>query len=305
MNNQLHQNIPRIIGKYSSGKSGPLLFVTGGIHGNEPSGVLALQEIFKQLEKTKPEIKGTLLGVAGNQEALNKNQRYIDEDLNRTWTKENLQKNKIESHEEKEMYETISLLKEYPAEDFTKRYFIDCHTTSSDSLPYMSVQEVNDNNGFAHNFPTYIVKGFSDIIAGDIDHYLSRTGMTGFVFEAGSHTSKASAENHEGIIWLALQEVCELDLSQIETYPDCVENFTQKNAPDQKTFEIEYRHGLEDKDTFKMEPGFQNFQEIKKDELLAVQNGKEIRSKWNARIFMPLYQAQGNDGFFVIKEVKH
>jgi succinylglutamate desuccinylase len=38
--------------------------------------------------------------------------------------------------------------------------------------------------------------------------------------------------------------------------------------------------------------------------LLAIQNGKEIKSQWNARIFMPLYQAQGNDGFFVIKEVK-
>lgn len=304
MNNQLHQDIPRIIGKYSSGKSGPLLFVTGGIHGNEPSGVLALQEVFKQLEKTKPEIKGTLLGVAGNQKALNRNQRYIDEDLNRTWTEENLQKNKIESHEEKEMYEIINLLEEYPAEDFTKRYFIDCHTTSSDSLPYMSVQEVNDNNDFAHNFPTYIVKGFSDIITGDIDHYLSRTGMTGFVFEAGSHTSKASVENHEGIIWLALKEVCDLDLTNIQTYPKCVEAFAQKNAPEQKTFEIEYRHGLADNDIFKMEPGFQNFQEIKKDELLAIQNGKELRSKWNARIFMPLYQDQGNDGFFVIKEVK-
>jgi succinylglutamate desuccinylase len=197
------------------------------------------------------------------------------------------------------------VLKNYPAANFTKRYFMDCHTTSSDSLPYLSVQEVNDNDSWSRNFPTYIVRGFSDIITGDFDHYLSRTGLTGFVFEAGQHESKTSVENQEGMIWLCLKEACSLDLTQISTYPDCVKNFTTKNAPDQKVFDIEYRHGLKDGDDFKMQPGFQNFQEIKKDELLAIQNGKEIRSRWNARIFMPLYQAQGNDGFFVIKEVKN
>lgn len=92
------------------------------------------------------------------------------------------------------------------------------------------------------------------------------------------------------------------DLTQLSGYPTCVEDFTQKNAPAQKVFDIEYRHGIKDKDDFKMEPGFENFQEIKKGDLLAIQNGNELRSEWNARIFMPLYQAQGNDGFFVIKE---
>ncbi len=106
------------------------------------------------------------------------------------------------------------------------------------------------------------------------------------------------------MIWLCLKEACNLDLSQLSCYPECVENFKDKNAPPQKVFDIAYRHGLENKDEFKMEPGFQNFQEIEKGQLLAVQNGEQIRSKWNARIFMPLYQAQGNDGFFVIKAVK-
>lgn len=303
MSNNPKEHIPRIIGKYTSGKKGPLLLITAGIHGNEPSGVKALQRVFKELKKTQPEIEGTLLGVSGNQEALNKNVRYIDEDLNRTWTEENIKNHKTDSHEKKEMWEIIDVLKQYPEEDFTKRYFIDCHTTSSDSLPYVSVQEVHDNDDWAHLFSTYIVRGFSDIITGDCDHYLSRTGLTGVVFEAGQHESERSVENHEGVIWLALEEACGLDLTQLTCFPQCVDRFVKTNAPDQKTFEILYRHGLKDDDDFKMEPGYQNFQEIKKGELLATQNGKEVRSKWNARIFMPLYQAQGNDGFFVINEV--
>jgi succinylglutamate desuccinylase len=297
------KEIPRILGKYTSGLEGPLLFVTGGVHGNEPSGVQALQRVFAELEKTKPKIKGTIVGVSGNKQALNQNKRYLDEDLNRTWTKENIESGKKETHEQKEMWEIIKVLEEYPEKDFTKRYFLDCHTTSSPSLPYISVQEVNDNDVWAHRFPTYIVRGFSDMVYGCIDHYLSRTGLTGFVLEAGQHTDEKSVENHEGVIWLALKEACDLDLEQISSYPECVDRFAKKNAPDQKTFELVHRHGLEDGDEFKMQPGYENFQKIKKGEVLAIQNGKEVKSQWDARIFMPLYQAQGNDGFFVVQEV--
>lgn len=293
----------RIIGNYTSNKKGPLLFVTGGVHGNEPSGVKALEKVFEELEKTRPEINGRIVGVRGNTSALKKDQRYIDEDLNRTWTEKNVQSGNPETTEQKEMHEIIKVLQDFPEKDYSKRYFLDCHTTSSDSLPYISVQEVNDNDPWAHKFPTYIVRGFSDIVYGAIDHYMSRTGLTGFVFEAGQHTSPASVENHEGIIWLALKEACGLDLSEISCYPQCVDKFAKENAPEQKTFEIIHRHEIKDGDTFKMEPGYKNFQKIEKDELLAISNGKEIRSTWDAYIFMPLYQSQGNDGFFVIQAV--
>ncbi|GAB2769421.1 succinylglutamate desuccinylase [Salinimicrobium soli] len=293
----------RIIGNYSSNNEGPLLFVTGGVHGNEPSGVKALEKVFQELEKTRPQINGRIVGVKGNIAALKKGQRFIDEDLNRTWTEENVKNSDPETQEQREMHEIIDVLHQFSEEDYTKRYFLDCHTTSSDSLPYISVQEVHDNDPWAHRFPTYIVRGFSDIVYGAIDHYMSRTGLTGFVFEAGQHTSKESVENHEGVIWLALKEACDLDLEKISCYPECVERFTDKNAPEQKTFEIIYRHEIGKNDVFKMEPGYKNFQKIEKGELLARSNGEEIKSEWDAYIFMPLYQSQGNDGFFIIKEV--
>ena len=303
MEKEKTKDIPRIIGKYTSNRKGPLLFVTGGVHGNEPSGVIALQKVFAELKKTKPEIEGTIIVVAGNKKALNLNKRFIDEDLNRTWTKKNVAKKSADTQEQKEMFEIIDVLEKFPEKDFTKRYFLDCHTTSAATVPFISVQEVNDNDSWAHKFPTYIIRGFSDIVYGCIDHYLSRIGITGFVFEAGQHEDPTSVENHEGVIWLALKEACNLDLNKISCYPECVDRFVKKNAPDQKTFEIIYRHGLEDSDEFKMEPGFENFQKIEKDQLLAIQNGKEVRSKWNAYIFMPLYQSQGNDGFFVVQDV--
>lgn len=297
------KDIPRIIGKYDSGIEGPLLFITAGVHGNEPSGVVALQQVFKILENETPDIKGKVIGVSGNKEALKKDVRYIDEDLNRTWTKENISTEKIDSHEKQEMFDIIAVLENYPEKDFSKRYFLDCHTTSAASEPYISVQDVNDNDSWAHKFPTYIIRGFSDIVLGCIDHYESRIGITGFTFEGGQHESKISEKNHEGMIWLALQNACELNLDLLKNYPEAAKMLENK-LKNRKTFEIKYRHGINDNDDFKMEPGFGNFQPIKKGELLAHQNGNPVYSDWDAYIFMPLYQSQGNDGFFVVEEAK-
>lgn len=297
------KNIPRIIGEYDTGNKGPLLFITAGVHGNEPSGIVALKKVFTILNDEKPNINGKVIGVSGNQEALRRGVRFIDEDLNRTWTKENIASRKKDSHEKKEMFEIIDVLKQYPTENFTKRYFLDCHTTSAASAPYISVQEVNDNDSWAHKFPTYIIRGFSDIVLGCIDHYESRIGITGFTFEGGQHDSDISEKNHEGMIWLALQNACGLDLDSLKSYPEAAKMLMEKRK-DRKTFEIKYRHGITDEDDFKMEPNFSNFQPIKKGELLAHQNGKPVISEWDAYIFMPLYQSQGNDGFFVVDTAK-
>ncbi|HZW78108.1 MAG TPA: succinylglutamate desuccinylase/aspartoacylase family protein [Flavobacteriaceae bacterium] len=296
------ETIKRIIGEYGTGKEGPLLFVTAGIHGNEPSGIYALRRVFEILEEEKPDIKGKIVGVSGNMEALKKGVRYIDEDLNRTWTEENVDSGKKDSHEKKEMFDIISVLENVSKESFSKRYFLDCHTTSAASEPYISVQEVNDNDEWAHHFPVYIIRGFSDIVKGCIDHYESRIGVTGFVFEGGHHESTEAIAHHEGMIWLALRNAGMLDLSSLNKYPEAAK-FLEEKRNHRKTFEIEYRHGLEEGDDFKMQEGFVNFQAVKKGEYLALHNGKKVHSEWDAFIFMPLYQKQGNDGFFIVKEV--
>jgi len=303
MKNQTVHTFPRILGTYSGSRKGPLLFVTAGIHGNEPSGVFALQKVFDELQLAKPDITGTVVGVTGNCKALEKGVRYIDEDLNRAWTKENIENNLKETHEQKEMHEIIEVLESFPETQYTRRYFLDCHTTSAPTLPFISVQDVGDNDTWAHYFPIPIVRGFSDLVKGCIDHYFSRIGMTGFVLEAGQHQSEAAVCNHEGMIWLAIQEACGLDLHHIISYPDCVQRLTKNLKPPRKTFEIAYRHELKKDDIFEMKPGFENFQKIENGQLLARHNGKDVHSLWDAYIYMPLYQPQGNDGFFVIDEL--
>ncbi|WP_044399443.1 succinylglutamate desuccinylase/aspartoacylase family protein [Lacinutrix sp. Hel_I_90] len=291
----------RIIGTYSSDKKGPLLFVTAAVHGNEPSGIKALEHIFKILKSEKPTINGTVVGIIGNTTAAQKKVRFIDEDLNRTWTKQTIATNTKVTNEQKEMFEIIETLQKFSESGFSERYFIDCHTTSSASLPYISVQEIGNNLAWAQRFPIHIIKGFSDIVKGTIDGYFSEKKLTGFAVEAGQHESKDAATYHEGIIWTALQEACDLNFEALSEIPKAVLK-TKRSTPSQKTFTIIYRHGLEDGDAFKMQPGYENFQPIKKGDFLAIHNNKRIISQWDGYIFMPLYQEQGNDGFFVVQE---
>lgn len=296
------KDLSRIIGVYETGNKGNLLFITAGIHGNEPAGVLALQRVFKILAKEKPNIKGKVVAVSGNLKALRKDVRFIDEDLNRTWTEDNIRSKIKNSHEKKEMFDIISVLNRYPKRKFKRRYFLDCHTTSSKTEPYISVQNINDNLAWAQHFPTYIICGFSDIVEGCIDHYESRIGITGFVFEAGQHEDEKSIQHQEGMIWLTLQKACELDFDTMDYEFQHAKDLNQQRSF-KKTFEIIYRHGIESGNDFVMRPGFENFQKIEKGELLARENEELIYSKWDAHIFMPLYQKQGDDGFFILKKV--
>lgn len=81
--------VSRIINKIEGKRKGITIVIFAGIHGNENSGIFAIQEVFKRIIKLQ--LNGTVYGVSGNLKALELNRRFIDEDLNRIWTFENLE----------------------------------------------------------------------------------------------------------------------------------------------------------------------------------------------------------------------
>jgi len=78
----------RIIGNIEGTEPGPVLMFIAGIHGNEPTGVLALQQVFEELAAEQTPICGHVIGVSGNLNALAKNTRFISKDLNRIWNRD-------------------------------------------------------------------------------------------------------------------------------------------------------------------------------------------------------------------------
>lgn len=288
----------RIIGTYSDNKEA-LLLVTAGIHGNEPSGIIAMEKVFSRLKYYQPLIKGTIVGIRGNIGGLKNAKRFLEEDLNRIWTKENILSEKTDTTEKEEMMDILDVIRFFSEKEYTKNYFLDCHTTSAETQPFISVQDVGENDNWAHLFPLPVVRGFSDMVNGCIDHYLSRRGMTGFVSEAGQHNSFSALKNQECLIWLVIEKACGLNFDQIPKLSKYIETF-RNSIKEQSTFEIIHRYTLAEGDRFVMEPGFFNFQKIEKGEKLATHNDKEVRSRWDSYIFMPLYQSQGEDGFYII-----
>ena len=106
----------RIIGQISGEETGPTLVLFGGIHGNEPSGVEALEQVFRQLKVSELQIKGSIFGIKGNLPALLEKKRFLEHDLNRIWTHSRIDDIKrrsesersVEENELSEIYQLIS-----------------------------------------------------------------------------------------------------------------------------------------------------------------------------------------------------
>ena len=66
------------------GEGEPEIAIVGGIHGDEPCGVRAIERILDD----RPAITRPVKLVVANEEALERDVRYIDADLNRTFDAE-------------------------------------------------------------------------------------------------------------------------------------------------------------------------------------------------------------------------
>lgn len=283
---------------------GPKLVFFAGIHGNEPAGVTALKEIQKSIDPKL--LKGEIYAIHGNLKALALKQRFIQKDLNRIWTSENLislsQKDDYSSEEleQKELYRQIQqVLKGNNG----PVYFIDFHTTSSPSLPFITINDALINREFSKCFPVPIVLGIEEYLEGPLLSYLNKLGYVSIGFESGQHKDTSSVKNCKSFIYLALVVAEMMHKSSIEEFDTYYKSLRNNARGVTEIFEVRYKYHIVSGESFKMNPGFASFQKIKRGEELAVSNHQIVRSPITARLFMPLYQKEGEDGFFIISTI--
>lgn len=302
---QISIETDRIIGKLEGDINGPTVVIFAGIHGNETSGVFALKEIFEKIEHLK--IKGTIYGISGNLKALELNKRFIDEDLNRIWTHYRLEKLKNKqklNNEEHEQSELFKLLKEIITSHSGPFYFIDLHTTSSKTLPFITINDALINRKFAKLFPVPIVLGIEEYLNGPLLSYINELGYVSLGFESGQHDEVNSITNHIAFVYLSLVYTKILDKQEIQEFETYYNQLKEASNNEIEISEVIHLHKIQNNEEFRMLNGFKSFQNIKKGTKLAVSNNKEIISEHNGTLFMPLYQDIGNDGFFIIKKIK-
>jgi succinylglutamate desuccinylase len=305
-----HPRLPysgkHIIASVRGSLAGPTLVILGGIHGNEPAGVLAIDRVLPRIKERKALLRGDIVLLRGNTRALEQEVRYIEADLNRQWTAAQINDSRpndvAEMSEILEQRELLLALKEAVSQARGDVYFVDLHTTSAAGKPFATVGDTIRNRRFALKFPVLIVLGLEEQIDGTLLEFINNRGAITMGFEAGQHKALTSVDNHEALIWLATVAAGNFDARDIhlERYRSQLKHASGGS----RVVEVRHRHAISAEDEFEMEPGYRNFQPIKRGQLLAKDRRGEITACETGLILMPLYQKLGDDGFFLGREVK-
>lgn len=291
-----------LIGEFTGDAAGATLIVVGSLHGNEPGGAIALKKIARKLENLSDALRGRVYFLAGNTRALRRGVRFVDADLNRHWTAENLSKPAPEFAEDFEMRELLAGFEKILDSANDEVFALDLHSTSAEGLPFATVGDTLRNRRFAQKFPVTILLGIEEQLDGTMLEYLNNLGAVTFGFEGGQHDSDQTARNHESLVWLAL---CYSGILRKEDVPDFEKHWQNLSAASerQRILEVRHREAIEPEDKFEMNPGFENFERIKRGQILAKNKNGTIKAGESGLILMPLYQKQGEDGFFIGREV--
>ena len=285
-----------------SKKTGPVLIFFAGIHGNEPAGKIALEKVLNELDPNL--LQGSIYAISGNLKALSKKKRFVDCDLNRMWTSARIAKRSFEKQiyaEDREQKELFSIIHSIISENESPLYFIDLHTTSSKTLPFLTINDSLINRGFSKLFPVPVILGIEEYLEGPLLSYINNLGYVSLGFESGQHTSKEAICNAESFIKMSLHFSGVFNFKeQIEVESLKLSKAAKNNS---KIYEIIYRYNILKNEHFKMKPGFSSFELLDKGTLLATSDDREIYLYKKATMFMPLYQKKGEDGYYLIRKI--
>jgi succinylglutamate desuccinylase len=310
----------RLIGKYCGEERGPLVIVLGAVHGNEPAGVAALQEVFNMLERepiSNPdfEFKGCLVGFVGNVQAFSTNQRFISKDLNRMWGADEVAKIlalSIEqrSAEEVELVELLTAIRtEIASYQPNTLVLLDLHTTSAEggifSIP---LEDDGDSIELAQKLFAPVVLGLLDGLDGTLMHFAAanRFSIEGFpsktvsvALEAGQHEDPESVSRSISGIVSCLRSVGCVEPEHVDSHHETILKRDVSDLP--SVTRIVYVHSLAAGHQFQMRAGYVNFQTIHQGEHLADDRNGPVYAPFSGHILMPLYQKKGADGFFIVE----
>ncbi len=318
-----HAAIQRRLGQYGS-STGPTFVVIAGIHGNEPSGVFAFLDLVQELVQRGVQLNGRIIGLAGNLSALQLGVRFVDRDLNRIWLAPQSETSTgagtptsdinrpeigslwnsdplvLESRERDELYAEI---KQILGEGMGPYYFVDLHTTSSQSPPFMPLDDTLRNRDFVRHFPVPAVLGLEEVLTGTLLSYLNNYDVVTFGYEAGQHDDPQSIVLHREMLWCALQHATMLPHDCRPRVKTAETILRQHSSNLLGFYEVMFRYGLEPAAQFEMREGFKSFQKVRHGEVLARHNLQNVTSPQSGFMFMPLYQSKGDDGFFLIRQI--
>ena len=292
----------RVIGRFGSSNSGPLVVVIGGLHGNEPAGVIASRQVLERLDQATPRFSGQLLALAGNKSALRCGKRYVAEDLNRIWLRKWFD-DRASSPEAGERSELLDAIHAVLTGFGGTAFFLDLHTTSAPGAPFSVLADTLSNRELGQRLPGAMVLGLEEHLDGTLLNYINELGHVAVGFEGGQHESPTAIEVHELAIWRTLVVAGCVRSADLPVACESAAAGSLGVAGPPRVVEVRYRYDITAEDSFRMNPGFDNLQPIVAGQVLARDRHGDVCAREGGRILMPLYQSQGTDGFFIVREI--
>jgi succinylglutamate desuccinylase len=303
----------RIIGRYVGKHPGPLLICLGGIHGNEPAGIRAIEEVFGLLAHEKevhPDFSfhGTLLGVRGNLPAIDCGKRFIHRDLNRILLKEELDQLRAlppdqRGEDEQEALTLVDLIEyEHNQHGAGITLLLDLHTTTAFGGIFSIAAEDEMSLKLAKGLFVPVILGIADTLKGTTIDYFNRPEgqLYSVVFEAGQHEDPESVSRTVSAIINCMRSIGQIAAAHVDSRHDGLLQGQAAGLP--AVTRLVYHYTIEPGEAFTMRPGYKNFDVISKGETLASNATGIIASPMDGLILMPKYQPMGNDGFFIVQE---
>lgn len=288
------------LGRRRGARPGPTLLLVGGLHGNEPAGVEACRRLLARLDEGS--IAGEVVALAGNPAALAARRRYLARDLNRQWTPESLGAARAAAEADAETAIVAALADAIESALERARgpvFALDLHTTSAEGIPFAIAGGGEADRAFAREVPLPVIVGLQESLGGTLTGYLAARGCVALAVEGGQSDSPAAVAHLEAVIAVGLAAAGVAELAGIE---EARARLGRARGDLPRTIEVIVRHPVGA--GFRMEPGFANIERVAAGTLLARDAGGEIRAPFEGLVLLPLYQAQGSDGFFYGREAE-
>jgi succinylglutamate desuccinylase len=298
----------REIGRLRGASRGATLILVGGIHGNEPAGAIAACRVLDTIgeRSLERELRGEVVALAGNLEAMRAKRRFHRKDLNRQWTEERAARlgrasahdhhHDEEDREQRELYAAIESVIDRARGDV---YLMDLHTTSAHGYPFVLFGDTPRQRRFARAFPLPIILGLEEQVDGVITEHFTRRGCITLGIEGGQHDDEGSVDNLAAAIWIALGATGIAERAAIlHDLASATALLEARRGVLPRVIEVLERHAIRPDDEFEMAPGFANLAPVQRGVLLARDRRGEIRAPSDGVVILPLYQGQGEDGFF-------
>ena len=296
----------RLIGWVRGRDSGPMLLCIGGLHGNEGAGVAALEDVVERLESRASAMRGDFVALRGNVRALRAGKRFLRYDLNRAWGVGGPLHTDMGAtqggEEDAEVVELLEVLERVRSAARGHLYLLDLHTTSGGGGAFTTVGDSLDNRAFASAVPVPLVLGLEELVEGTLVGRLSEEGWTTAVFECGQHTEPEARTRAAAAIWILVRQAGLLEPAAVPEADAGHEALSREYGRLPKFLEMRYRHPVHEGDGYRTLPGLLNFQTVARGDVLGEDRAGQVTAPETGRILMPLYQEQGEDGFFVVRE---